>query len=141
MALGSTQPPTEMSTRNISCGVKAAGVYGWQLYHFHAPILWKSGILSLLEPSGPAQACNGITLPFYRFPRISGRGREAGRSTISAFEIKIKWSHTSSFLYVFTTCIGTNLLLYNVIYLRVLEAVEDDLFLCRKCYCRKFKLY
>ena len=25
MALGSTQPPTEMSTRNISCGVKATG--------------------------------------------------------------------------------------------------------------------
>jgi hypothetical protein len=25
IALESTQPPTEMSTRNISCGVKAAG--------------------------------------------------------------------------------------------------------------------
>jgi hypothetical protein len=25
MVLGSTQPLTEMSTRNISCGVKAAG--------------------------------------------------------------------------------------------------------------------
>jgi hypothetical protein len=25
MALGSTQPLTEMSTRNMSCGVKAAG--------------------------------------------------------------------------------------------------------------------
>jgi hypothetical protein len=25
MALGSTQPPTEMSTRSIYCGVKAAG--------------------------------------------------------------------------------------------------------------------
>jgi len=25
MAVGSTQPLTEMSTRNISCGVKAAG--------------------------------------------------------------------------------------------------------------------
>jgi hypothetical protein len=30
MALGSTQPLTEMSTRNISWGVKAAGAYGWQ---------------------------------------------------------------------------------------------------------------
>jgi hypothetical protein len=28
MALGSTQPLTEMSTRNISWGVKAAGAYG-----------------------------------------------------------------------------------------------------------------
>jgi len=24
--------------------------------------VWKSGSLSLLEPSGPVQACNGITL-------------------------------------------------------------------------------
>jgi hypothetical protein len=28
MALGSNQPLTEMSTRNISWGVKAAGAYG-----------------------------------------------------------------------------------------------------------------
>jgi hypothetical protein len=43
-------------------------------------------------------------------------------------------SCTSSWRY------GTNLLLYNVIYLLVLESVEDYLFLCKKCYCRKFKL-
>jgi len=29
------------------------------------PIVLKSGSLSLLEPSGPDQACNGIALPFY----------------------------------------------------------------------------
>jgi hypothetical protein len=28
MALGSTQPLTEITTRNISWGVKAAGAYG-----------------------------------------------------------------------------------------------------------------
>jgi len=28
------------------------------------PIVLKSGILNLLEPSGPVQACNGIALPF-----------------------------------------------------------------------------
>ena len=28
------------------------------------PIVLKSGNLSLLEPSGPVQACNGIALPF-----------------------------------------------------------------------------
>jgi hypothetical protein len=27
------------------------------------PIVLKSGSLNLLEPSGPAQACNGIALP------------------------------------------------------------------------------
>jgi hypothetical protein len=28
------------------------------------PIVLKSGRLNLLEPSGPAQACNGIAVPF-----------------------------------------------------------------------------
>jgi hypothetical protein len=55
MALGSTQPRTEMSTRYISCGLRAAGAYGWQPYHLHVPIVLKSGSLSLLEPSGPVQ--------------------------------------------------------------------------------------
>ena len=58
MALGSTQPLTEMSTRNISWGVKAAGAYDWQLYHLHVPIVLKSESLHLLEPSGPVKACN-----------------------------------------------------------------------------------
>jgi hypothetical protein len=39
MALGSAQPLTEMSTKNISWGVKAAGAYGWQPYHRHVPIV------------------------------------------------------------------------------------------------------
>ena len=60
MTLGSTQPLTEMSTRNISWGVKAASAYGWQPYHLHVPTVLKSGSLSLLEHSGPVQACNGI---------------------------------------------------------------------------------
>jgi hypothetical protein len=50
MALGSTQPLTEMSTRNISWGIDAAGAYGWQSYHLHVPIVLKSGNLNLLEP-------------------------------------------------------------------------------------------
>jgi len=63
MVLGSTQPLTEMSTRNISWGVKAAGAYGWQTYHLPVPIVLKSGSLSLLKPSGPVQVCNGTALP------------------------------------------------------------------------------
>ena len=43
--------------------VKAAGACVWQPYHFHVPIVLKSGSLNLLEPSEPAQACNGIALP------------------------------------------------------------------------------
>ena len=60
MTLGSTQPLTEMSTRNISWGVKAAGAYSWHSYHLRVPIGSKSVILKFLEPSGPVQACNGI---------------------------------------------------------------------------------
>jgi hypothetical protein len=63
MALGLTQPLTEMSTRNISWGVKATGGSGWQPYHLHVPIVLKSGRLNLLEPYGPVQACNEISLP------------------------------------------------------------------------------
>ena len=66
VALGSTQPLTEMSTRNISWGVKTAGAYDWQPYHFHVPIVLKSGNLNLLEPSGAVKLCNGIALPFTR---------------------------------------------------------------------------
>ena len=64
MALGSTQPLTEMSTRKISWTVKAASAYGWQPYHLHVPTVLKSGSLNLLETSGPVMACNGIALPF-----------------------------------------------------------------------------
>jgi len=32
--------------------------------NLHVPIVFKSGSLNLLEPSGPVQACNGIALPF-----------------------------------------------------------------------------
>jgi len=58
MALGLTQPLTEMSTRNISWGVKTA-----LPSHLHIPKVLKSGSLKLLDPSGSVQACNGIALP------------------------------------------------------------------------------
>jgi hypothetical protein len=35
---------------------------GGKPYHFHVPIVLKSGSLNRLEPSGPVQACNGIAL-------------------------------------------------------------------------------
>jgi hypothetical protein len=65
MALGSTQPLTEMSTRNICWGVKVAGASGWQPYHLHVPTVLKSGSLNLLEPPGPARACTGTALPCF----------------------------------------------------------------------------
>jgi hypothetical protein len=50
MALGSTQPLTEMSTRNISWGGKGGRCVWLRTYHLHVPIVSKSGSLDLLEP-------------------------------------------------------------------------------------------
>jgi len=61
VVLGLTQRLSEMSTRNNSWGVKAAGAKGWQPYHLRVPIVLKSGSFNLLEPLGPVQACNGIS--------------------------------------------------------------------------------
>jgi len=50
----------QMSTRNISWGVNAAGVWGWQPYHFYVPIVlngmmaptsWNTQVLSRPEQS------------------------------------------------------------------------------------------
>ena len=43
-------------------------------YHFHVPIVKKSGGLKLLEPCGPVQACNGTdytALNFLKSPSVS----------------------------------------------------------------------
>jgi len=37
VAVESTQPLTEMSTRNTSSEAKAAGAKGWQSYHLNVP--------------------------------------------------------------------------------------------------------
>jgi hypothetical protein len=69
MALGSTQPLTEMSTRNICLGGKVSRCIGLTTYRLQVPIVWKSGSFNLLEPCGPVEACNGIALP-YLFKKV-----------------------------------------------------------------------
>jgi len=64
MVLGLTQPLTEMSTRNISWGVRATGAYGWQDYHLHVRTVLKSVSLNLLELSGPVQGLLYLYLTF-----------------------------------------------------------------------------
>jgi hypothetical protein len=56
-------PLTEMKTKSINWVVEAAGALGWQPYHFHVPIVLKSGSFIFLEPSGPVQAFTGLPLP------------------------------------------------------------------------------
>jgi len=64
MALGSTQPLTEMSTGYISLGKGGRCVRLTNLPPSCAVVM-KSGNLNFLEPSGPLQACNGSALPLH----------------------------------------------------------------------------
>jgi len=59
-----TRPTTEISTRNISWGIKAAGAQKWQPYHLHVSTILKCGSLNLLEQSGPVKIRTGIALPY-----------------------------------------------------------------------------
>ena len=42
--------PTRNEYQEYFLGVNVAGTHGWQCYHLHVPIVWKSGSLNLLEP-------------------------------------------------------------------------------------------
>jgi hypothetical protein len=61
MALGSTQPLTEISTRCISWG-KCGRCLRLTTLWSSCAVVKKSGSLNLLETSGPLQACNGTAL-------------------------------------------------------------------------------
>jgi len=63
MALGSTQPLTEMSTRSISWG-KGGRCVRLTTLPPSCAVVTKSRSLNFLEPSGPVQTCNGTALPF-----------------------------------------------------------------------------
>jgi hypothetical protein len=65
MALESTQPLTEMSTRNISGGKKVASAYGWQPYHL--PVLTSE----IWEPQHPEtlRASPGLHRDYFTFYR------------------------------------------------------------------------
>jgi len=60
MAQGLTKPLTEMSTRNISLGVKAAGAYGWQPYHLMCRLSWNLGASTSWNPQGVSRPVMGL---------------------------------------------------------------------------------
>jgi hypothetical protein len=62
VALGSTEPVTEMNSRNISWGGGGIGGRADITLH-HLPVVLKSGSQNLLEPSGPAHT-------FYSLPGV-----------------------------------------------------------------------
>jgi hypothetical protein len=56
MAVGLTQPLTEISTRNISGGVKAASAYGWQPYR----LPWNLGASTPWNPQALSRPVMGL---------------------------------------------------------------------------------
>ena len=69
MALGLTQPLTEMSTRSISWG-KGGRCIRLTTLPPSCAVVTKSGNLNFLEASGPLSACNETALPFFFFQCI-----------------------------------------------------------------------
>jgi len=63
MALGLTQPLTEMSTRSISWGQRRPVRKADKLPPTCC-VVTKSGNVNFLESSGPLQAPNGTALPY-----------------------------------------------------------------------------
>ena len=60
MALGLIQPLTEMSTRNISWRVKAAGAYGWQHTTFMCRLSSNLGASTSWNPQGLSRPVMGL---------------------------------------------------------------------------------
>jgi len=58
MALGWTQPLTEMSTRNVSWVVKADCALGWQPYHIHVPFACNLGASTSWNPQALHRDCD-----------------------------------------------------------------------------------
>jgi len=69
MALGSTQPLTEMSTRCISWGGKDGRCVRLTTLPSSCVVM-KSRKFNFLEPSGPLQACNGTALPLPAYIKL-----------------------------------------------------------------------
>jgi hypothetical protein len=67
MALRSTQPLTEISTRSISVGDKRGRCVRLKTLTQSCAVGMKSGNRNFLEPSGPLQACKGTVLPLLGF--------------------------------------------------------------------------
>ena len=97
MALVSTHPLTEMSTRSISWG-KGGRCVRLTILPPSCAVVMKFGNPNFLEPSGPLQACNGTDLPFYlliyllTYPMEHSPSWEANRFSASQEISHILWN-------------------------------------------------
>jgi hypothetical protein len=71
MALGSTQHLTEMSTRNISWGVKAAGAYRWQPTTFMCQLSRNLGASTSWNPQGLSRPVMGLLYLYIGWGRLN----------------------------------------------------------------------
>ena len=100
MALGSTQPLTEMSTR-IFPGGKGGRCVRLTTLPPSCAVVTKSGSLNFLEPSGPVQACNGTDLSFPFTERYYSMGSYIILIYYFIFHCKRNWIPLSTnFLYI-----------------------------------------
>jgi len=60
MSPGSTQLLTEMSTRSISLGPKAADAWGWQPYRHPVPLSWNMRNVTSWNPMGLSRPVTGL---------------------------------------------------------------------------------
>jgi hypothetical protein len=70
MALGSTQPLTEMSTRNLPGGKERQARKADNLTAICEPIVYKMWGPQRLQPYGPSRPITRIVLPFFTFNNI-----------------------------------------------------------------------
>ena len=113
MALGSTHPLTEMSTRF------PRGKGGWCIRLTTLPpscaVVMKSGNLNFLEPSGPLQACNGTAA-------AAAFAYDESCSQNSSIVLKGKMCHLVHEVYSFSTSV----LRCAVMYLLISLGMSDD---------------
>ena len=81
MALGSTQPLTEMITRSISWG-KGGHCVRLTTYHRPVPLLWNLGTLTSWNPLGPSGPVTGLLYLYLLHLRLTFSRRDL-RSSVT----------------------------------------------------------
>jgi hypothetical protein len=71
MALGSTQPLTEMSTKRIFWGDKGGRCVRLTTYHHPVPLSWNLGTLTSWNPLGHSRPVTGLLYLLFTMPPVN----------------------------------------------------------------------